>query len=121
MDEFGICDVIRHLEICFNPKTSKNSVHRSIQRDARRNIHLGTEDNPARKTKDIINDGLRKIPELRAPNGHLVAGGAAARGIKRKNERESTKYLKKKAIGTVDVNNIPTNLMSMVVDYPGFG
>ena len=104
-----------------NPKTSKNSIHRPIQRQARRNIHIGTEDNPAKRNKDIIDDAMRKIQALRAPNGHLVAGGAASRGIKRRNERESTKYMKKKAIGTVDVNNIPVNLMSMVVDYPGFG
>ena len=121
MDSLGLCDVIRHLDICFGSKTSKNSIHRSSQRDARRQVHLITENNPAKRNRDIINDAMLKLPELRAENGHLVAGASALRGIKRRAERQSAKYVKKQCIGPIDINEIPVNLLSMEVDYPGYG
>lgn len=64
---------------------------------------------------------MLKLPELRAANGHLVAGAAAHRGIKRRAERQSAKYVKKHCVGPIDANNIPANLVSMEIDYPGFG
>ena len=109
------------MDICFDKKTSKNSIHRSSQREARRQVHLLTENNPATRNKDIIDNALRNVPELRSENGHLVAGAAGLRGIKRRAERQSAKYLKKQCIGPVDINDIPVNLLTMEIDYPGFG
>ena len=109
------------MDICFGSKSSKNSIHRNSQRKARQEVHKITEKNPAKRNRDIIDDAMMNVPELRAENGHLVAGAAALRGIKRRAERQSAKYVKKHCVGTIDVNNIPTNLISMEIDYPGFG
>ena len=109
------------MDICFGSKSSKNSIHRNSQRKARQEVHKIAEKNPAKRNRDIIDDAMLNVPELRAENGHLVAGAAGVRGIKRRAERQSAKYLKKQCIGPVDINDIPVNLLTMEIDYPGFG
>ena len=56
-------------------------------------VHLA-EQNPTRRTRDIIKDGMLQLPELRSQTGGLIAGAAESSGITRRRERQSVKNVK---------------------------
>ena len=84
----------------------------------RREISAITDENPGKKIKAIIEDGMHKIDEFKNDSGALIAGSMAKAGIKRKLEADSAVYIKKIKNKGINVNEIPESLLTMDCEYP---
>ena len=117
VDENGFCKVTRHFVACNSSRTSRNSMNRPLQRQMRENVIHLAEDNPARRSRDIIRDGMLLIPEFRNPTGGLQAAAAETSGITRSRERQSVKHVKNVLRGG-DTNTIPVQFNTITGQFP---
>lgn len=117
VDPNGFCKVTRHFVACNSSRTSRNSMHRPLQRQMRENVIHLAEDNPARRSRDIIRDGMLQIPEFRSPTGGLQAAAAETSGITRRRERQSVKHVKNVLRGG-DTNTIPEQFNTITGQFP---
>ena len=117
MDQNGYCSVTKHFVQCESPRTSRNSIHRPAQRQLREHcVHLA-EENPIRKTREIVKDGMLRIPEFRSPTGGLAAGVAETSGITRRREGQSVKNVKNILRGG-ESSLIPERFKTITGNFP---
>ena len=117
VDQNGYCSVTKHFPQCESPRTSRNSIHRPAQRQLREHcVHLA-EENPIRKTREIIKEGMLRIPEFRSPTGGLAAGAAETSGITKRREGQSVKNVKNIIRGG-DSSLIPERLKTITGNFP---
>ena len=90
---------------------------RPLQRQLRQNVVHLAEDNPTRRTRDIIRDGMLQIPEFRSPTGGLQAAAAETSGITKRRERESIKHVKNVLRGG-DTSSIPEQFKTITGHFP---
>ena len=90
---------------------------RPLQRQLRENVVHLAEDNPTRRTRDIIRDGMLQIPEFRSPTGGLQAAAAETSGITKRRERESIKHVKNVLRGG-DTSSIPERFKTITGHFP---
>ena len=117
VDENGHCKVTRHFAACHSSRTSRNSISRPIQRQMRENVIHLAEDNPTRRTRDIIRDGMLQIPEFRSPTGGLQAAAAETSGITKRRERQSVKHVKN-LLREGDSSVIPERFTTITGRFP---
>ena len=79
-------------------------------------VHLA-EQNPARRTRHIIQDGMLQIPEFRSPTGGVVAGAAESSGITRRRERQSIKNVKNLLRGG-EASSVPEHFRNITGNFP---
>ena len=118
IDEDGYCATLRHFDACGPEGNSRNNKTRHIQRKMRREIQCITDENPGKKIKQIVSDGMHKIKEFRNESGALIAGSMATAGVKRKRESDAAIYVKKIHNKGVNMNDIPEDLLTMDCQYP---
>ena len=85
---------MRHFDQCGPEGNSRNNKSRHIQRKLRRQVHCITDENPGKKNKQILSDGMHKVEEFKNESGALIAGSMAQAGIKRKRESDAAIYVK---------------------------
>ena len=118
VDENDLCDVTRHQDHCHRPGSSKNSVNRPIQRKVRREVSVLAEEHPFKKPKEIYKEATGKFAEFKDSQNRPIAGAAERRGITRRREKETVKYIKNVVHGVPAVGDISPLYRSITVDYP---
>ena len=79
-------------------------------------VHLA-EQNPNRRTREIVREGMVQLPELRGPAGGLIAGAAESQGITKRRERQSIKNVKA-LLREGDSSAIPENMRTIQGIFP---
>ena len=117
IDQNGLCKVTKHFAACESPRTSKNSTSRPLQRKMRENVVHLAEQNPARRTRYLVQDGMLQIPEFRSPTGGIIAAAAETHGITRRRERQSIKNVKNLLRGG-EAGAIPEHFRNIMGNFP---
>ena len=84
----------------------------------RREVSTITDENPGKKIKNILDDGMRRIKEFKNESGGLIAGSMAKAGVKRKREADSAIHVKRIKNRGINFNDIPESLLTMDCEYP---
>lgn len=118
VDENDLCNVTRHSNHCSLPGSSKNSIHRPIQRQVRREVSVLAEQNPFKKSREIYKEATGRIAEFRDSQNRPIAGAAERRGITRRREKGTVKYIKNVVHGVPAIGDISPLYQTITVDYP---